>query len=55
MEYDLNEINETTYTDDITFYNVCSNIYTMLSVLTFVIIVIFLFKYLKSTFRRGNL
>lgn len=35
------------------FYNVCSNIYTMLSVLTFTIIVVFLFNYLKSTFSKS--
>lgn len=42
-------INDTTNN---TVYNVCYNIYTILSVLTFAIIVIFLFKYLKSTFSK---
>lgn len=56
MEYDLNEMSENIIvdtSDNTTFYNVCSNIYTMLSVLTITIIVIFMFKYLKSTFKRG--
>lgn len=36
--------------DDNTIYNVASNIHTMLSVLTFTIIIIFLYKFLKSNF-----
>lgn len=33
-----------------TVYKVASNIHTMLSVLTFTIIIIFLYKFLKSNF-----
>ena len=33
-----------------TFYNICNSTYIILSVLTFTIMIIFLFKYLKSTF-----
>ena len=33
-----------------TTYEVASNIHTMLSLLVFVIIIIFLYKYLKNTF-----
>lgn len=46
------EIEENTIVvnEDNTFYNICNYTYTMLSVLTFTIMIIFLFKYLKSTF-----
>lgn len=60
MENEYNDTNEITYTtvddtisNNISVYDICSNIYNILSVLTFVIIVIFIFKYLKSTFKRG--
>lgn len=48
-----NTISETN--NNTTVYDVAKNINTMLSVLTFTIIIIFLFKYLKSTFgfRKG--
>lgn len=58
-----NEINEilVNFTEEIegntivvneenTFYNICNSTYIILSVLTFTIMIIFLFKYLKSTF-----
>lgn len=60
MENEYNDTNEITYitvddtiSNNTTVYDICSNIYNILSVLTFVIIVIFIFKYLKSTFKRG--
>lgn len=57
MEESINtilEINEVisvepTHTD---FYNVCTNIYRMLSVLVFVMVVIFLYQYLKAIIKR---
>ena len=64
MNDNINDINDLNIVTDIanetiindttnsTVYNVCYNIYTILSVLTFAIIVIFLFKYLKSTFSK---
>lgn len=63
MENDINNIyenvdfittNETFFTsnNDI-IYNVCNDIYNMLFVLTFTIIVIFLFNYLKYTFNKS--
>lgn len=61
MENEYNELNEIAYTTiddnisvDNSVYNICSNIYNILSVLCFVIIVIFLFKYLKSCFKKGG-
>lgn len=55
-ELDLDVIEETTE-NTITYentatttYEVANNIHTMLSVLTFVIIIIFLYKYLKTNF-----
>lgn len=55
-ELNLNIIKETTE-NNITYentatttYEVANNIHTMLSVLTFVIIIIFLYKYLKTNF-----
>ena len=53
--YLLNETNETVLLEDNNVYNVCRNINTMLSLLNFVIIVIFLYKFLKNTFsiKRG--
>lgn len=46
----LNETNTNVLLQDDTIYNVCKNINTILSLLTFVIIIIFLYKYLKTTF-----
>lgn len=40
---------EPTNTD---FYNTCKNIYTILSVLVFVIVVIFIYRYLKAIIKR---
>jgi len=37
--------------ENLTVYEVCQNINTLLSVLCFTIIIIFLFKYLKSCFK----
>ena len=34
-----------------TIYDIASNVRTILSVLTFVVIIIFLYKYLKSCFK----
>lgn len=53
--YLLNATNEVVLLEDNTVYNVCKNINTMLVLLNFVIIVIFLYKYLKNTFsiKRG--
>ena len=34
------------------FYNICTKMYTITSVLAFVIIVIFLYRYLKIVFKR---
>lgn len=44
-----NEILEVDTTSN-TIYDICKDIHTMLSVLTFTIIIIFLFKILKSNF-----
>lgn len=51
----LNKTNTNVLLQDDTIYNVCKNINTILSLLTFVIIIIFLYKYLKTTFnvRKG--
>ena len=47
----LIETNEVISTsDNVNILSVCTKMYTILSCLTFVIIIIFLFKYLKSTF-----
>lgn len=42
-------------TNNATLYDVASNIYTFVVLLNFVIIIIFLYKYLKNTFsfRKG--
>ena len=63
MDNDINNIyenvdfittNETVFTsDNDIIYNVCNDIYNMLFVLTFTIIVIFLFNYLKYTFNKS--
>lgn len=53
--YLLNVATENVLLEDNTVYNVCKNINTMLCLLNFVIIIIFLYKYLKNTFniKRG--
>lgn len=42
-------------TNNSTLYDIASNIYTFVALLNFVIIIIFLYKYLKNTFsfRKG--
>ena len=51
-ELNTEETFETTISEEsnTNIYQVASNIHTMLSVLTFTIMIIFLYKYLKSNF-----
>lgn len=51
MNEEINKTNEIIEVETSkTVYEVAQNIHTMLSVLTFTIIIIFLYKYLKSNF-----
>lgn len=52
--YLLSQTNENLLLEDNTIYNVCKNINTVLSLFTFVIIIIFLYKFLKNTFSIGK-
>lgn len=51
------ETNEIISASDTNFLNIFTNLYTITSVLTFLIFVIFMYKYLKNCFsiRRKNL
>ena len=48
---ETNTIQNTTV-EDMTAYDVCKSINTVVSVIAFTIIVIFMFKYLKDTFKK---
>ena len=47
-----NEIVEINDSSSNTVYGVANNIYTIVSTLTFIIVVIFVYKYLKVAFRK---
>lgn len=50
----LNTIENITIMEDQTVYDVCKNIHTVVTVIAFTIIIIFMFRYLKDTFKFKN-